>query len=219
MEFRLLYSGELPGSGNKSRPEVKHRLRQSFHPQLRRLWHTNRGLKMLLKHEGETWLRDHPVRLFEPGLMQYTDDEYFDAGTSGIAERWARNGFKFIPLVTESLTLRCSLDITFLRPEEPHLLIQGGDLDGRVKTIFDSLRMPSNPEETGGIGPQHDETPFFCLLEDDKLISEIRVTTDELLLLPMQRQVKPTDVFTVIHVKIKPAAKGGLVWNLNEVFD
>ena len=36
VEFRLLYAGELPSSGNKSRPDIKHAIRREFHPQLRK---------------------------------------------------------------------------------------------------------------------------------------------------------------------------------------
>ena len=59
-----------------------------------------------------------------------------------------------------------------------------------------------NLGETGGMGPQEDEDPFFCLLEDDRLISEVRVTTDQLLLLPNQRELKANDAHVIIHVKL-----------------
>ncbi len=64
--------------------------------------------------------------------------------------------------------------------------------------------MPKNLAEAGGIGPQTDETPFYCLLEDDKLISEVRVTTDQLLLLPEHHDLKPNDAMLVIRVLLKP---------------
>ncbi len=83
--------------------------------------------------------------------------------------------------------------------------MQGGDLDARIKTVFDALRLPDSLDEAGGIGPQQDEEPFFCLLQDDKLISEIKVNTDELLVLPKEREVKANDAFLVIHVKLNPA--------------
>jgi hypothetical protein len=54
---------------------------------------------------------------------------------------------KYIPLIRKSLHLACALDIQFLRHEEPGLLVlQGGDLDGRLKTLFDAMRMPSARE-------------------------------------------------------------------------
>jgi hypothetical protein len=62
---------------------------------------------------------------------------------------------------------------------------------------------PANLGETGGMGPQEDETPFFCLLSDDKLISGVSVTCDDLLVLPKERNVNPNDAFLVMHVQIK----------------
>ena len=75
-----------------------------------------------------------------------------------------------VPLVTADMGLRCSLDILLLRPEEDRFIFNAGDIDGQIKTLFDALRMPNDLKETGEVGPQQDETPFFCLLEDDKLI-------------------------------------------------
>jgi hypothetical protein len=90
--------------------------------------------------------------------------------------------------------------ILFLRPEEPGLLINSGDLDARLKTVFDALRMPANLDETGGEGPAEKENPFFVLLEDDKLVTEVRMTTDKLLF-PYKTA---NDALLVIHVKLKP---------------
>ena len=70
------------------------------------------------------------------------------------------------------------------------------------KTLFDALRMPKNLGETGKVAPQADESPFFCLLEDDRLITEVRVTTDRLLLLPNKPNVEPNDCFAIIRVKL-----------------
>jgi hypothetical protein len=100
------------------------------------------------------------------------------------------------------MALRCSLDILLLRPEEDRFIFNAGDIDGQVKTLFDALRMPKGVNETGGVGPEGDETPFFCLLEDDRFITEVNVTTDKLLLLPTQRDVKANDALVVIHVKL-----------------
>jgi hypothetical protein len=46
-----------------------------------------------------------------------------------------RSGYKFLPLISEKLRLRCSLDILLLRPEEPRFIIKSGHLDARLKTI------------------------------------------------------------------------------------
>src|SRR5206468_2288626 len=97
-----------------------------------------------------------------------------------------------------------------LRPEEDRFIFTQGDIDGQIKTIFDALQLPKSLKQAGGIGPQDDEAPFFCLLEDDCLISEVRVTTEQLLLLPQAREVKANDAFVVLHVKINARYPGAV---------
>jgi hypothetical protein len=81
------------------------------------------------------------------------------------------------------LCLIAELAITFLRPEPPgRIVTQCGDIDNRLKTLFDALRMPEEEKEIPkGDIPGGNENPFFCLLEDDNLITKVAVTTDRLL--------------------------------------
>lgn len=200
VEFRLLYAGELPSSGNKSRPDIKHAIRREFHPQLRKLWYNNKSLNQFAQNRPlSSYIVKHPD--IDQHILGDVEQRR-RAGIESISYDWERAGFNFVPLVTENLCLRCRIEILFLRPEERHYVMQSGDLDGRLKTVFDALRIPKNSEETGNMGPQDDETPFFCLLEDDNLISEVSITTDQLLLLPKEREVKANDTFLVIHVQI-----------------
>jgi hypothetical protein len=124
-------------------------------------------------------------------------------------------GYNFVPLVTEEFSLACSLDIVFLRPSMPGALMQSGDLDGRMKTLFDALRMPDSPEELGGCrSPLPDEKPSYVLLQDDKLITHISIRTDALLQ-PTGPTAGVNDARLVIAVTIKPVNAG---WhNLNFV--
>jgi hypothetical protein len=82
-----------------------------------------------------------------------------------------------------------------------HILSQG-DIDGQLKTIMDALRIPDGAQETANARPEAGETPFFCLLEDDRLVSEVHVTTDELLSLPGKPDVDPNDAYVVIRVRV-----------------
>jgi hypothetical protein len=57
----------------------------------------------------------------------------------------------FLPLINEATGVGCSLDILFLRRDPPGALIRsGGDIDNRVKVLFDALRMPRNDKEVHG---------------------------------------------------------------------
>jgi hypothetical protein len=126
-------------------------------------------------------------------------------GFEKMADQRPFNGFRFIPLVTEKQHLRCNIEILFLRHEDTeNLIFQGGDIDGRVKTIFDALRMPNAGELTTRDKPDTDEDPFFVLFEDDKLISQVTVSTEQLLLLPEKKEIRPNDAFLQIRVELNP---------------
>jgi hypothetical protein len=112
-----------------------------------------------------------------------------------------RKGFKFLPLVTQAMDARCSLDIVLLRPQNGKLM-KGGDIDNKLKTLFDALRMPDSPQEFAGITPGLGEDPLFVLLQDDSLITEVKVSTDNLLLLPNKREGGLNDAHAVIHVRL-----------------
>jgi hypothetical protein len=96
------------------------------------------------------------------------------AGTPG--NRW------FMPLIASYNGLGCHLDIKFMRPGMRGNLFPGGDLDNRLKTLFDGLRMPREPQEIPDDGWLPDPAEkFFCLLEDDALITGFQVATEPLL--------------------------------------
>ena len=121
--------------------------------------------------------------------------------TQQTADNHALGKYRFLPLATRDLDLIVSLDILFLRYDQPgQTLLQSGDIDNRLKTLFDALRKPRDLSETGGADPDQDENPFYVLLEDDSLITHLSVTTD--LLLEPNKSVN--DVRLIITVKTGP---------------
>jgi len=99
--------------------------------------------------------------------------------------------------------LLCAIHILFLRLDEPGAVLSSGDLDNRLKTIFDALRLPRDKVEAGGYDPDEDEDPFFCLLEDDSLINHASVEADTLLQ-PTGEVLDRNDSRLVITVKLTP---------------
>lgn len=177
MEFHLTYQGRLLAStSGKRRTSHKHEIRQAFHPQLRRLWKTHPALN----NRGYT--------------QPKTEDQ--------LAQPFKVGEYVFVPLVFKSLKVGCKLDILFLRPKGP--LINSGDIDNRLKTLFDALKIPGSSEELGQSNkPRSDELPFYCLLEDDSLIDEISVRTG-LLLEPVDNPSEMNSVRLLITVTTKP---------------
>jgi hypothetical protein len=178
MEFHLIYQGKLPAASQTStRAREKHDMRKVFHKQLAVLWKT------------------------QPFLIQFARGMPQDPKPFPLADRYARCGYRFMPLVSEWFMVACALDILFLRRDGPGSLIKsGGDIDNRLKVLFDALRMPQVCNEVCGDAPAPDEDPFFCLLEDDKLINKVQVETNWLLTPPAPKD-HINDVHLIIRVK------------------
>jgi len=84
--------------------------------------------------------------------------------------------FRFKPLLSKQITT-CDLDIKWLTRGTPGRLLVDGDLDNRLKTLFDALRCPHAQNELpSGASPKGNEKPFRVLLEDD---SQIQVSVSE----------------------------------------
>ncbi|AVX04501.1 hypothetical protein MXMO3_01977 [Maritalea myrionectae] len=116
-----------------------------------------------------------------------------------------KHGKKFRPLVRESLGLTCTLDILFLRQEDPGAILKkGGDIDNRVKTFVDALEMP--PEDLDG-----DETDDinYPLLESDTLVKGLSIQTERLLL---PETTFPNEVHLIVEVKVHVEHAG--TWNM-----
>jgi hypothetical protein len=184
MEFRLTYEGELLAHRDDKRLERRslhvHDIRKKFRRQLENLW------------------RYHPV---------LKNKEFLKSGVIGAnpIKRFQCDGFDWLPIVAEKNGLICTLDILMLREGPPGEALH--DVDNRLKTIFDALRMAKGPHELGqgtpnGVQkPEPDESPFYVLLEDDRLITKVSVTTDTLL---EPVVAVPDAVRLVIEVTIRP---------------
>jgi hypothetical protein len=221
VEFHLLYSGPLHSGGAESVRKEKHAIRKAFHPQLQRLWHTHPNLERLADRYGGLALMDLPEAKNNPNFSRELQERpaaerkefVTELGLKSIGSKWNRGTFNFVPLVTEEYCLRCSLEILFLRAEEKNYIIQGGDIDGRLKALFDALRIVTNIGELPvHASPEADEDPFFCLLQDDKLISEVRVNTGQLLRLPDSKVLSPHDVYLQITVRLNSTQMTQFSW-------
>jgi hypothetical protein len=105
--------------------------------------------------------------------------------------------------VTSELQLSCWIDVLFLRRQPPGSVWQHGDIDNRLKTLFDCLTIPDANQGYSDLKPADDEKPFFCLLENDRMISKVTVETD-LLLEDLDTPPDENDARLIITVRIKP---------------
>jgi len=200
LEFRLVYQGLLYGSdAEHTHREHKDNIRQYLHKQLVKLWQ----IKEPLKSAAESTER---IDDFSQGSLKTTSR----TGLEIVADKHKIGDQRFIPIITRELALACALDVLILRRDH-FPVINSGDLDNRIKTILDALRIPAPNEFRAGSA-----NPLYVLLEDDKLVSELRVTADLLMAPPEQivespkidiygqETVKVNHAVCLIHVQVKP---------------
>lgn len=199
LELRLVYQGALHGSDKgKTHSDHKQTIRRYFHKQLVNAWKTKPPLR---ERNG----------LHYPYSKQIHGRVIWQGGETDMDQLIQSLGSKrYLPIVTEDLALACKLDILLLSRDLSGVL-RTGDLDNRIKTLLDALRMPHVGENSDG-----DEDPLYCLMEDDKLVSELHVTADLLLAEPEQVVENPrvnisgelttsiSHVFAVVKVLVTP---------------
>jgi len=147
-----------------------------------------------------------------------SEDDCVMAGIDALGRQQSMHGFNWLPVAMKRIALRCSLDILLLRPEGDvpvygravsSFVMKRADIDGQIKTLLDALQIPPQLQDLPNDSrPDVNETPFFCVLHNDQLISEIRLSAEPLLLLPNTRQVRSFDAFALIHVKLNHASPG-----------
>jgi len=189
MKFELLFDGDLVSSGKKHKHvEEKWDIRRAIEPQLKELWESHpalSGIGLSSKPPRiSPWIAhdDFESAIREAARALETPHEIRIKAGYATAQRLRSpilvGGKQFLPLVRKDLELACKLDITFLRKGKPgDLILPGGDMDNRMKTLFDALSIPNEQDLRGN--PDHE--PFLCLLEDDSLIIEQHIKTGRLL--------------------------------------
>jgi hypothetical protein len=176
VNFRLTYDGPLKAASQSDTRRVeKHAIRCVF----------SRQLREFVLHRSELFEKEH--------------ESIPDSELRKLA--FKRGNFIFLALVRERLHLVCDLDILFLRRDRPgNLISSGGDIDNRIKVLFDALRVPQDDNEVRDL-PQSNEL-MVCLTENDSLITGFRVTTDRLLE-PAASEREENDVRLIINVEVK----------------
>jgi hypothetical protein len=170
-------------------------------------------MRFILTYEGPLPPNGRPeaknrIRLeLSPQLEQLWQYEHSLSELRAVPVR-LRGPHGFIPIVTVEHFLVCQLEVTLLQRGDPGSVIHrgGGDLDNRLKTLFDSMGIP-NADQLAGLPPPPPEValqaaynpPYYVLLEDDSRITRLDVRTEKLL-----RAGPPNDVMAVVVVTVRP---------------
>jgi len=166
MRFTLTFDGDLPSTGNAKQP-----LRRT---KLEAIWAIRHAISGQL---DSLWEHHH--------LLVGRGDVETRATAYAVSQPILRHGHQFLAIVRSVLLLKCELDIQMLTNHAPvSLITRAGDLDNRIKTLVDALRVPRDQHElTGATIPPG---LYPCLMEDDAVVTGFRLTTDRYLACPSQ---------------------------------
>lgn len=156
MRFPLTYEGPLPSTGNPRR--------NGMLPKLDQIW----SIRNAISPQVHSQMKTHPAFQGDTGSSR--------ALINAISQPIKVEGHEFYALARAAFKVKCELEIE-MHVNHPiaTIVTNGGDLDNRLKTLFDALRVPHGSQEFRGHAPNLD--PYCCLLEDDVLVSALRVET------------------------------------------
>jgi hypothetical protein len=165
MKLSLFYRGPLKSNADA---KTKHILRKHFHDQLRRAIEYS---PYFVAHK-HSWI----------GGM-FSGFSELNSEKSGDHQFLALAGNHVVGVDTsKKANSTVELDITMLRPGPSGLLLTGGgDIDNRLKTLFDALQIPDENQAKRLTSSDIPSSPMCCLMSDDKLITDVRVSTGQLL--------------------------------------
>jgi hypothetical protein len=166
MKILLRYRDNLRPQAD---PAQKMRLRFFLSNQLRRVWETH----FEPKHPRAELPHSTANKLPKPNSPSYFHTVF---------DRYPT--YRFIPLLTHGNKIRCHLSIRYGRWRTGGLarVLDNGDLDARLKVLFDGLSVPQLDQlDFSAIRAEHQANECFVLAEDDRLIESLDVETFEIL--------------------------------------
>jgi hypothetical protein len=184
MRFHLAFEGALPSSGNVN----------SEHPKsskLKAIWAIRDNVNLQLVHLVAT----HHAFSGRSGASR--------ALMHALIPPIVVDGHAFCAIARARFKVRCGLKIDLLVNHEPGSVItKAGDLDNRLKTLIDGLRVPAGRQEikTFTSSEKLAADKYVCLLEDDVLITSLQIAMARNLAFPQnagQDHVKANIVVTI----------------------
>jgi hypothetical protein len=159
MKFHLSFEGSLPSSGSsdpqKPRPA-----------KLKAIWAIREVVNLQLLHLVKT----HPAFSGRSSASRVLVHE--------LIPPIVVDGYRFFAIARARLSVKCSLKIDLLVNHAPGSIVtKKGDLDNRLKTLLDGLRIPTSQQEIRTFTSQKmlEENDYICLLEDDVLITALQI--------------------------------------------
>ncbi|HEY9158669.1 hypothetical protein [Candidatus Binatus sp.] len=150
VKFRLRYDGPLPSASRRdTRCKEKNQIRWRLHHQLATVV-TQVDFSRVFTHTDKS------------GLPTFVNKRF--------------KGYGFMALISTADVLVCDLSIQLERRDfVGGILKPEGDLDNRLKTLLDALRLPQDENEVMPPDDPAQKKNCLCLLEDDSLITGLNI--------------------------------------------
>ena len=118
-----------------------------------------------------------------PQVERLWRKEEFRLGESELAPVAVKEmlGRQYVPLIGLGTHLEADLSVLLLRRDDPaSVFVSGGDIDNRLKTLFDALQWPQSAQECGEGTPSEGEERLavYTVVEDDRLITGLTVRSE-----------------------------------------
>ena len=222
LKFTLTYQGPLkssqpmrehcpledcPAKPHKkalSLAENKMAVREQFHRQLAVLWEAHPFLRDAKVHK-QSGPDNEPITRPLAFGWACNDSELTHLRDYIAEQKVGVDGFNFVPLFGQETGLSCALDILLLRDAKGGALNGHGDLDNKVKTLIDGMKVPATSRDLVGKSPK--DPYFYTLMVDDDQVSSLSVRTERLLYSPDINDCANSDienVLAIIDIELRP---------------
>jgi len=186
VDVAISYRGPLPNARSDGAKRAKTQIRTQLHHQLDGLCRNSDLFTTALKDD-----------LFKATIQSGAQRVELPPGARGTFYFVEFFGTQYVPLLSRHNHRVCELTVQLWRRADPgELLDPGGDIDNRVKTLFDGLRIPHGENEIDpSTAPPSGRC--FCLLEDDALITKLTMSTHK-----MYRPISPGEDTTYAELSL-----------------
>lgn len=203
MRLNLRYRGELAAcTQSNPRTKEKHAIRTQFGRQLKTHWDGHAHLRTIKPESCQVATKTGTKTFSVPRPLKGSGGEEF-------FWRYPMGGLNFVPVANHVHEFQCDLSMKMFRAAAPGAFIfSGGDIDNRLKTLFDALRMPHDVSQFPKEEPENldsDSWPvLLCLLQDDDMITKISIESVKLLTETPTGYRKENYVELDIEVNLRP---------------
>lgn len=120
-------------------------------------------------------------KTFDPKLRELWNQEPLLGLRSKLGDNLIieRSNHYFLPLITRELKTFAEINVLLLKSSPK--TINTIDSDNQLKTLLDALRIPGKSQEINNQISTSKENPFYCLLEDDALVTKVGIEREQLL--------------------------------------